>query len=77
MYPNLEAELKRRNIKRIDLAKHLGMGISAISDKMQHKSDFSLGAAIAIKKFLGVNFSLEYLFARNDEQRLEGDSNEF
>ena len=47
MYPNLEAELKRRNIKRIDLAKHLGIGISAISDKMQHKSDFSLSVSVS------------------------------
>ena len=70
MYPNLEAELKRRNIKRIDLAKHLGIGISAISDKMQHKSDFSLSAAIAIKKFLGVDFPLEYLFDKVDEDSL-------
>ncbi len=49
MYPNLEAELKRRNIKRIDLAKHLGMGISAISDKMQQKSEFSFSAAKKIR----------------------------
>ena len=67
MYPNLEAELKRRNFKRADIAKCLGIGLSAVSDKMQHKSDFSLAAAIAIKKFLGVDYSLEYLFAKDDE----------
>ena len=67
MYPNLEAELKRRNIKRADLATLLGCGISAISEKMQSKSDFSLAAAIKIKKFLGVNMSIEELFATDND----------
>ena len=67
MYPNLEAELKRRNIKRIDLAKHLGMGISAISDKMQEKSDWQFSTALKIKEFLGVDLPLEYLFAKDDK----------
>ena len=62
MYPNLEAELKRRGVKRSDIADHIGCSISTISEKMQGKSDFSLQAAKKIKSFLGVDLPLEVLF---------------
>ena len=61
-YPNLEAELKRKNIRRIDLAKALGLALSTISDKLTGKSDISLALAKKIKDFLGVD-TLEVLFA--------------
>lgn len=67
MYPNLEAELKRRNIKRADLAAHLGCAITTISEKMQGNSDFSVKAAKKIKELLGGGLTLEYLFACDDE----------
>ena len=44
-YPNLEAELKRKSIRRIDLAKALGLALSTISDKLTGKSDISLALA--------------------------------
>lgn len=67
MYPNLEAELKRRGIKRADIAACLGCAITTVSEKMQGNSDFSLGAAMKIKKLLGGKLSIEYLFETNDE----------
>ena len=66
MYPNLEAELKRKNIKRADLANFLECTIGTISEKMQGKSDFSLSAAKKIKHWLGVDMPLEDLFAVSD-----------
>lgn len=68
MYPNLEAELSRKNIKRADLAKLLDCSISTISEKLQEKSDFSLQTAFKIRKVLGVDLPLEYLFARSPAQ---------
>ena len=62
-YPNLEAELKRKNIRRIYLAKALGLALSTISDKLTGKSDISLSLAKKIKDFLGVDTPLEVLFA--------------
>ena len=67
MYPNLEAELKRKNIKRTDLAEYLGCSLSTISEKMQGKSDFSLTAAKKIKAFLGVDMRIEDLFALDEQ----------
>lgn len=62
MYHNLEAELKRKQIRRVDLANKLGMALCTISDKMQGKSEFSLGTAVAIKKILNVDMPIEVLF---------------
>lgn len=67
MYYNLEAELKRKNIKRQDLANHLGIALTTVSEKMQGKSDFSLSVAFKIKKFLNVNIPIEELFANDDK----------
>lgn len=66
MYPNLEAELKRKNLKRADLANFLDCSIGTIVDKMQGKSDFSFSAAAKIKRWLGVDMPLEDLFATLD-----------
>lgn len=74
MYPNLEAELKRKNIKRSDLANFLGISLSTMSEKMQGNSDFTFAAAKKIKDFLRVDIPLEVLFANDSatEQSLIG-----
>ena len=55
MFPNLEAELKRKNIKRADLAQLLNCSVGTISEKMTGGSAFSFDAAVKIKKFIGVD----------------------
>lgn len=73
MYRNLEAELKRKQIRRIDLASELGLALSTVSEKMQGKSEFSLGTAVAIKRMLGVDMPIEVLFATStDDAETEG-----
>lgn len=62
-YPNLEAELKRKNIRRVDLAKAMNLAISTMSDKLTGKSDISLSLAKKIKEFLKIDTPLEILFA--------------
>lgn len=63
MYPNLEAELARKNVRRVDLAELLGCSISTIVAKLRNDSEFSFGEVIKIKEFLGVQMPLEVLFA--------------
>lgn len=65
MFPNLEAELKRKNIKRADLAQLLNCSVGTISEKMTGGSAFSFDAAVKIKKFIGVDIALEELFAND------------
>lgn len=62
MYPNLEAELKRRKIRRVDLAKSLNLALSTVVEKLSGKSDISLALALQIKKLLEVDMPLEILF---------------
>lgn len=66
MYPNLEAELKRKNVKRADIAELLECTVGTVSEKMTGNSGFTLSAAIKIKNFLGVDIPLEILFAKTD-----------
>ena len=62
MYPNLEAELKRRKIRRVDLAKSLNLALSTVVEKLSGKSDISLALALQIKQLLEVDMPLEILF---------------
>ena len=66
MYPNLEAELRRKKIRRIDLAKHLHKAISTVSLMLTGKADISLGIALQIKTLLNSNLPLEVLFKSNE-----------
>ena len=66
-YPNLEAELKRKNIRRVDLAKAMNLALSTMSEKLTGKSDISLSLAREIKNYLKVDTPLEVLFATSVE----------
>mgnify|MGYP000563426184 CR=1 FL=1 len=65
MYPNLEAELKRKRIRRVDIAKNLGLAMSTVSEKMQGKSEFTMRMAYKIKDMIGEDIPLEVLFSKN------------
>lgn len=62
MYNNLEAELKRKRIRRVDLAHKLGIAISTVSEKLNGKSEISLSLAYKIKKILATEMPIEELF---------------
>lgn len=62
MYPNLNAELARKNVTNGELAKVLGLSPSTVSQKRNGLFDFTLKEAKAIKHFLKLNLPLEELF---------------
>ncbi len=66
MYDTLEAELRRRKIRRKDLAEQLDLTIGTISLKLNGKAPITLGEANTIKKILGVQMPLEELFKSSD-----------
>lgn len=71
MYPNLNAELARRNIKRSDIAKDLFNGrTSSVSDKLNGKYPLLLSEATGIKNQYFPELELGYLFEKENE--LEG-----
>jgi transcriptional regulator with XRE-family HTH domain len=62
MYPNLNAELARKDIKLEQLARVLGLSVGTVSQKKNGLYDFTLKEAKAIKHFLQVDIPLEELF---------------
>lgn len=62
MYPNLRAEMARKNITLADLADSVGVTVSTISQKLNGKFPITLKEAKAIKERIGVDLPLEELF---------------
>ena len=62
MYFNLNAEMARKKIKQSDICNILGLGSSAVNEKMNGKSDFKLKECKKIIKILFPKLTIEYLF---------------
>lgn len=63
MYPNLNAELARRNIKRSQIAHDLFNGrVASVSDKLNGRYPLLLSEAIMIKNKYLPELELGYLF---------------
>jgi DNA-binding phage protein len=63
MYPNLKAELARKRMTMQDLAEKTGIRLQTLYTKASGKTDFSFHEAIKVKEALGVDMTLEELFA--------------
>lgn len=68
MYRNLEAELARKQISRKELAEKLGITATTLSFKLNGKSKFSLEECVEIKRLLGTEEPIDYLFAQDEAQ---------
>lgn len=62
MYPNLRAEITRRNLTMAEVAEAIGLSITHFSLKMNGKYGFTLAEAFAIKRFLKTKLSIDELF---------------
>ncbi len=63
IYPNLSAELARRQITQKLLGTGLNIDESTVSLKLTGKRDITLSEAKQIKNFLNVKMPLDELFA--------------
>ena len=63
MYPNLKAELARRRMNVKDLSEQTGIGLTGLYARMRGDAELSFSEALKIKNVLGVDMSLEELFA--------------
>lgn len=63
MYPNLRAEMARKNITGYELAEKIGITNGTFSTKYNGKSDFTLNEAFKIKSVLETDLNVEVLFA--------------
>lgn len=66
MYPNLDAEMARKGLKRKDLAELFGGRIPTVSDKLNGKYPLSLHEAERVRALFFPDLTLDYLFDRND-----------
>ena len=61
-YPNLEAEMKRRNISQVDLAHGLGLHVSGISLALRGGREISVTRAKTIRDRFFPGMTIDYLF---------------
>lgn len=69
MYKNLEAELARKGIKRLDIAKKCRRRYATVIDKLNGKAKISLDEAREIRDEFFPEMTLDYLFAKDSKQR--------
>lgn len=63
MYPNLNAELSRRNLTVEKLALLMGMTYNTLRLKLKGERRLTFAEALLIKQTLNVNIPLEVLFS--------------
>ena len=68
MYPNFEAERARAGLTLEDLTCEVGGTISSLSNKLRGVYALTFADAVALKKALKTNVSLEELFEIRDEE---------
>lgn len=62
MYPNMEAEMKRKGITALEIAKHLKIAPSTLSAKMNKRNRLKLNECVFIADSFFPGMSIEYLF---------------
>lgn len=62
MYSNVKAELARKNLSVVDLAKRTGINYQTLANKINGKYPLTLDEAKAIKSAIGVELPLDELF---------------
>lgn len=62
MYPNLKAELARKNLNMVHLAEFLNVRYATVNSKVNGKYQFTLKEALAIREKFFPDLQIEYLF---------------
>ncbi|KEZ51352.1 DNA-binding protein [Metabacillus indicus LMG 22858] len=68
MFRNLEAEMARRGITKLSLAKRLGMRYPTLIDKLNGKYRLYFEEALRIRQEICPEMDLDYLFATTKNQ---------
>lgn len=66
---NLRAEMERYGVTVTDIQKNLGCSEKTVRNKINGETDFTLPEAFKIKNEFFKGYTLEYLFADDDERR--------
>ena len=68
MYPNLNAEMARRNLTALTLSERTGIPYSTLIAKLAGKTPIKLIEAKAIKRALDTDMSIDELFEAVDDE---------
>lgn len=63
MFPNLKAEMARKNIRKGEIAKALGISQSTLSAKLNQNSRLKYTECVLIKEKFFPEHTIDYLFA--------------
>ena len=66
-YPNLNAEMARKNIKILDLMNATKKSRPGVSNNLNGRGRFSIDEAFAIRDSLFPDLTIDYLFATDDD----------
>lgn len=67
MFPNLKAEMARKDIKYSKIAEILGISYASVANKINGKTDFTRSEIFKIRDTLFPDMPLEYLFETVDQ----------
>lgn len=65
MFPNLKAEMARRNIKVTDLASSIGVTPKTVYNRLSGRTEFTLSEMLTIKRRYFPDLTLDYLFNKD------------
>lgn len=68
-YPNFIGEIAKRDIKKKDIAKALGVSYKTFYSRFKGKSSFTLAEAEIIVHHFFPDLSPDYLFAHTNEEQ--------
>lgn len=66
MYPQVRAEMARKNLIMSDIASHLGITLQTVSAKLSGKSELTVKEACKIRDYLNPEMTLDDMFKRDD-----------
>lgn len=70
---NLEAEMKRKKISRLDIAKFLGVSYRTIHSRFNGDAQWEYSECVRIRDTFFPECSLEYLFATEEQAPVGGE----
>lgn len=68
MYPNLEAEIVRHGIKKIEIARAIGKTYGTVSQKLRGKYPLTWDEATVIQECFFADLDIKYLFATSGKR---------
>ena len=71
MYPNLNAEMARKNVTQIDISEKSNISYSTVSDKINGKKDFKLKECKDIISKLLPGNTIDYLFQTKSSEQVK------